>query len=406
MLKIYVCGPTVYNDVHIGNLRPILTMDLILKAARALNIDFKFIHNITDIDDKIINRALQENVSESEIATKYATYYLDILKKLKVDTVYQYEYVTKNLDIIEDFIKKMTVKNHTYTSQNSLYFSVKNNLSHYGVVSKQKIEHMIFDENLSEHKRFYADFVLWKTTDKGIKYNSSFGTGRPGWHTECAALVYKHFNIDGLDIHGGGMDLTFPHHENENIQYFAVTDNDITKKWLRTGQINLKGQKMSKSLQNFILAKDFLNQYTGDHLKLLFLLNSFTANINIDDNAINNIEILLKRIKNIFFLKYLKNIGNDYDKDKYKNIMRLLYQQKFSDFNKKINDLIKNININKKSNDISLLTEIFSTLRFDICDFDYLPYVKIYHQWQEHLQNKDYQNADLLRNTLMEQKLV
>ncbi|WP_435130490.1 class I tRNA ligase family protein [Mycoplasma sp. 6243] len=406
MLKIYVCGPTVYNDVHIGNLRPILTMDLILKAARVLNIDFKFIHNITDIDDKIINRALQENVSESEIATKYATYYLDILKKLKVDTVYQYEYVTKNLDIIEDFIKKMTVKNHTYISQNSLYFDIKNNLSHYGIVSKQKIEHMIFDENLREHKRFYADFALWKTTDKGIKYHSSFGIGRPGWHTECAALVYKHFNNDGLDIHGGGMDLTFPHHENENIQYFAVTDNDITKKWLRTGQINLKGQKMSKSLQNFILAKDFLNQYTGDYLKLLFLLNSFTANINIDDNAINNIEILLKKIKKIFFLKYLKNIKSNYDKDKYKNILRLLYQQKFSDFNKKINDLIKNININKKSNDISLLTEIFSTLRFDICDFDYLPYVKIYHKWQEHLQNKDYQNADLLRNTLMEQKLV
>ncbi|TDV24123.1 cysteinyl-tRNA synthetase [Mycoplasmopsis mustelae] len=406
MLKVYVCGPTVYNDVHIGNLRPILTMDLILKAARNLKIDFFFVHNITDIDDKIIQQAIKNQWSEVEISKKYAQNYLELLKILKVDTISKLEYVTENLDVIENFILKLSKLGHTYQKNGNVYFNVLKNQNNYGIVSNQKISHMIFDEEKSEFKEFAADFVLWKDTNIGVKYPSVFGFGRPGWHTECAALIDKNFNGTEIDIHGGGMDLTFPHHENENIQYWAATNNNITKEWIRNGQINLKGQKMSKSLQNIILAKDFLNQYSGDHLKLIFLLNSLTSSINIDDNLLNNVDVLLARIKKIFFLKHLNNSSSDFDFKQHQQAMQFLYQRQFSHFNKFINDLIKNINLYKNCNDINLLCKIFKDLAFDVADFNYQSHLSTYHQWQSLLQEKNYEQADLLRAELLRLKLI
>ncbi|QGZ97929.1 class I tRNA ligase family protein [Mycoplasma sp. NEAQ87857] len=407
MLKIYVCGPTVYNDVHIGNLRPIITMDLILKAARYLNIDFKFIHNITDIDDKIINRALEQNKTESEIANYYADEYLNLLNKFNVNTVNQFEYVTKNLDVINNFIKQLVANNNAYLdSENNVYFDVQKNINNYGIVSNQKIDNMIFEENNNLNKKFQADFALWKNTNVGIKYDSSFGPGRPGWHTECAALIYKHFGDQGVDIHGGGMDLTFPHHENENIQFYALTNNNLTKKWIRNGQIDLNGIKMSKSLQNVFLAKDFLEQYPADYLKMIFLLNNLTSIINIDDNLFNNVKKIYRRIKMIYFNFYLENKNYQPNFDQVKTILNYVYEIKFANFNKEINQLIKNININNDAIDQSTLIEIFNALGFDFNKINYAKYIAIYKEWKELLANKNYQEADILRDKLTKKELI
>ncbi|MEA4206299.1 class I tRNA ligase family protein [Mycoplasma sp. 1199] len=410
MLKIYVCGPTVYNDVHIGNMRPIVTMDLILKAAKQLGIEYKFVHNITDIDDKIIKKAQEQGVSETQVSEKYGNLYLDLLKQFSVETITDIEYVTKNIDLIDNFIQRLIKSNNAYLdNEGNVWFDVIKNQNDYGIVSNQKIENMKFeDSELSSNKKSPADFALWKNTAEGVKYNVSFGEGRPGWHTECVALIEKHFGDSGLDIHGGGMDLTFPHHENENIQFYALNQKQLSNKWLRTGQINLNGIKMSKSLQNVILASDFLKNYSADYFKMILLLNSFTGLINIDENLINNVEVIFKKISKIYFLNALLNKQNDsqINNELAKEAFTYIFEQRFSEFNKLINDLIKNINKDKNTLDIGTLVYIFDKLGFEFHKFDYEKYVPIYQKWQEFLAQKDYQNADKLRNELIENNLI
>ncbi|QKT05521.1 class I tRNA ligase family protein [Mycoplasma sp. OR1901] len=405
MLKIYVCGPTVYNDVHIGNIRPILTYDLILKAARNLGIEFSFIHNITDIDDKIINRAIEEKTTEEAISTKYSEYYLDILKDLNVNTITHLEYVTKNLDVIYDLIQKMIDKGSAYKIGTNVWFDVKKNINKYGVVSNQQIDKMKFED--SDHqKHFAADFALWKDTNIGVKYDSPFGLGRPGWHTECVALIYKHFKEEGVDYHGGGMDLTFPHHENENIQFYSVTGNDLSKNWLRTGQININGIKMSKSLQNVILPKDFIKAYSADHLKVIFLLSNLTSEINIDENLLNNASLFLKKIKKIYFEAKLNNNNKNYDEDLFKEAMNHIFNKNFAKFNKLLNDLLKEINKNNSEIYQATIIKIFDSLEFDISKFNYGDFVDTYNQWKTELNNKNFEKSDKLREVLIKNELI
>ncbi|WP_406614360.1 cysteine--tRNA ligase [Mycoplasma corogypsi] len=406
MLKIYVCGPTVYNDPHIGNMRPIVTFDLILKAARFLGISFEFVHNITDIDDKIIKAALENNVSEKEIATKYSESYLELLKNFNIDTVTKLEYVTENIDTISEFISKILENNSAYIKENNVWFDVDKNKNHYGDVSNQKLDNMLF-EDLQYQKNHPADFALWKSTTTGIKFNSPFGLGRPGWHTECAALILKNFGNQGVDIHGGGMDLTFPHHENENIQFLSVTGNPITKKWLRIGQINLNGEKMSKSLQNVILAKDFINEYGADVLKFIFLLSSFTGTINIDEALIANVKKILRRIKIVFFTAHKNQLINqETNFNSTKLALDALYNLNFAEFNKIVNKLLKEANSGVNTEAILNIVQIFTILQFECSKFDYSEAIQLFNHWNELKAKSDYKNADIVREQLQKLELV
>ncbi|MFV8401107.1 class I tRNA ligase family protein [Mycoplasma sp. 2634B] len=409
MIKVYTCGPTVYNDVHIGNLRPILTMDLILKAHRALGHDFNFVHNITDIDDKIINKAIETNQSENQVARFYADKYLDILSKFHVDTISHLEYVTENMNLITDFIQKLIDLKAAYQdSEGNVWFDVLKYQNAYGTVSNQKIENMKSEENeYSNFKKSPFDFALWKKTKVGIVYDSPFGKGRPGWHTECAVLIYKHFNQEGVDIHSGGMDLTFPHHENENIQFVAATGNVIAQNWLRTGQINLNGMKMSKSLQNVILPKDFLQTYSPDVLKTIFLQNGFTSEINIDDNTLESVTAFINKIKRIYFNGYLEKVDeNSYDKELFEIAMQAIANLRFSDFNKLVNDFIKQANKTKESKYLATIIKIFNILQYEFNSIDFEKFAAIYHQWKELIAKKDYAAADNLREILMNNNLI
>ncbi|MFV8499896.1 class I tRNA ligase family protein [Mycoplasma sp. VS424B] len=409
MIKVYTCGPTVYNDVHIGNLRPILTMDLILKAHRALGNEFNFVHNITDIDDKIINKAIATNQSEQEVATFYANKYLELLQKFNVDTITHLEYVTANMDLIVAFIQKLLDLGAAYQdSEGNVWFDVIKYQNHYGVVSNQKIENMLSEENeYSNLKKSPIDFALWKKTKVGVVYDSPFSKGRPGWHTECAVLIYKHFGQEGVDIHSGGMDLTFPHHENENIQFYALTNQPISQNWLRTGQINLNGMKMSKSLQNVILPKDFLQNYSPDVLKTIFLQNGFTSEINIDNNTLESVNALINKIKRLYFAAYLEQVDlKDYDVELFAEAMQTIANLRFSDFNKLINEIIKQANKTKESKYFATVMQIFNALGYEFNQINFASYANIYHQWKELLAQKNYQAADQLREVLVNNNLI
>ncbi|AAZ43769.1 class I tRNA ligase family protein [Mycoplasmopsis synoviae] len=406
MLKIYVCGPTVYDELHIGNMRPILTFDLMLKAARYLKKDFIFIHNITDIDDKIIFKAKEQNISEKELAQKYSQKYLNHLKTFSVDTITKLEYVTKNLEYIESFLDKLYKRDNAYLIENSgLYFNVEKNLNNYGKISNQNLDDMHFDFDLNSKLQKYnkADFALWKNTSEGIKFDSKFGQGRPGWHTECVALIEKNFGDSQLDIHGGGVDLIFPHHENENIQYQALYQKDITKKWLRSGQINLNNEKMSKSLQNIISVDAFLENNSGNTLKFIFLMSSLTANINLNENLISDASNLDKKLIKLSFLAKVNNLEIkpcDVSKE-----MEFLFELSFSKFMFEVNALLKNAN----KNDLEALNKLlflFNTLGFSYNKLDFSSEIQTYKKWKAALELKDYKSADLLREDLLKKNLI
>ncbi|MFV8482725.1 class I tRNA ligase family protein [Mycoplasma sp. 1932B] len=409
MIKVYTCGPTVYNDVHIGNLRPILTMDLILKANRALGNEFNFVHNITDIDDKIINKAIETNQSEQEVAAFYADKYIELLKKFNVDTITHLEYVTANMNLIIDFIQKLLEVGAAYQdTEGNVWFDVLKYQNNYGAVSNQKIENMLSEENeYSNLKKSPIDFALWKKTKVGVTYDSPFSKGRPGWHTECAVLIYKYFDQEGVDIHSGGMDLTFPHHENENIQFYALTKHQIAQNWLRTGQINLNGMKMSKSLQNVILPKDFLQNYSPDVLKTIFLQNGFTSEINIDSNTLESVNALINKIKRLYFAAYLDNIDvYAYDNDLFAEAMQAIAHLRFSDFNKLINEIIKQANKTKGVKYYATVIKIFNTLRYEFEQIDFASYAEIYYEWKKLIVQKEYSQADQLREILINKNLI
>ncbi|VEU76034.1 class I tRNA ligase family protein [Mycoplasmopsis columboralis] len=398
--KIYVCGPTVYNSVHIGNIRPILTMDLILKAARNLGKNFFFVHNITDIDDKIINRAIAENTTEEAIAHKYTQEYLELLKLLNVNTISKIEYVTENLEYIQNFIKSLVLSKNAYAdAQNNVWFDVIKNKHNYGKVSKQKLENMVF-EDTNYSKKHQADFALWKQTQKGVQYKSIFGNGRPGWHTECCVLIYKNFGSSGVDLHGGGMDLTFPHHENENIQFQALTGNPIAKKWLRTGTLNLNGIKMSKSLNNVVLAKDFIQTHGADIYKFILLNNSVTGIINLDENTIHNANKIILKIRKIYFKLFNLQVRNaEFNTEIYNQAMNAILELNFSKFMTIVHELIKG-----SANDLVLaftLKQIFDTMNFEFKDFNYAECVQLYSQWEQLNKEKKYSESDAIRNILI-----
>ncbi|EFF41531.1 class I tRNA ligase family protein, partial [Mycoplasmopsis alligatoris] len=403
----YVCGPTVYSDLHIGNIRPITTIDLFLKANRNLNIPFIFVHNITDIDDKIINKAIELKVDELEISTKYAKQYKELLNALKIDTITHLVYVRKNMDLITDYIQELLNNKSAYFDLNkNVLFDVKKYENNYGIVSKQKIDKMIF-ENENVQKNHPSDFALWKNTNIGVKFNSSFGPGRPGWHTECSALIKKYFNGESLDIHSGGIDLKFPHHENENIQHFALYNRQITKKWLHCGHINFAGQKMSKSLGNVVLAKDFLEQYGPNVFRMIQLLSDITSPMNLDEEFIKNAQKAFSKIKQLSFKLFLQdNLSNEINQELYKELNLKIVEFNNSRFNFILNQQLKNLNKNFDFIIANTLIKVFKDLGFS---FDFLVYEKmknVYLDWQKELSNKNYESADKYRKILIDNELI
>ena len=270
-VMMYVCGPTVYNYMHIGNSRPVIFFDTVARFFRYLGYQVTYVSNYTDIDDKIINRAKEEGISETAVSEKYIKEIEKTLRNLNCLPNEANPKVTENMKGIINFIQLLIEKEGAYVVDGDVYFDVKK-IPSYGQLSQQSINNMLsgvrIDPNI--RKRNPIDFNLWKETDEGMKWPSPWSMGRPGWHTECVVMINEIFK-GKIDIHGGGTDLKFPHHENEIAQAECAFNHTIANYWMHNGRIDLEGEKMSKSLGNVIWANDLLKLVNYQTYRLLIL---------------------------------------------------------------------------------------------------------------------------------------
>ena len=270
-VSMYVCGPTVYDYIHIGNARPIIFFDVVRRYFEAKEYTVDYVSNITDVDDKIINKAQSEGISEAEISQKYLDQYLKDCTSLNVKSVRSMPKVTACMEEIISFIDALVQNGFAYVVDKDVYFRVKK-VADYGKLSGKKIEDLISGARVETNvkKEDSLDFTLWKNTSVGITWESPWGAGRPGWHTECVVMIEDAFN-GKIDIHGGGADLQFPHHENEIAQSICKAGHTIANTWLHVGRLGLDGEKMSKSIGNVVLVKDLLTKWDADVFRLFML---------------------------------------------------------------------------------------------------------------------------------------
>ena len=396
--NIYLCGPTVYDIPHVGNLRPIISFDIFNRANLFLDNKINFIHNVTDIDDKIINKALEEKTTEKNISEKYTKVYEKLLIDFNILKPTHMPAVSKNIDLIIDFIKMLLDKNLAYQIKGDIYFKV-NLYKKYGSISNQDVNKNISQKN--ENKKSSLDFVIWKKTSKGINFQSPWSKGRPGWHTECSALVYKYLKGKSLDIHGGGIDLIFPHNENENAQYETLTNNSITKTWKHIGKVEFNDQKMSKSKGNVFYANEFLKKYDSETLRMLFLTSNPTGPIKLSKDLILQNQKLKNKFKKIFLNSQLEKKS----KINIKKIAQELSEWNWSIALKLINKEIKTFNFNKSNaSNIKVIMELlgmnFSKIKLTNED------KKNYQNWMNLRKKEKFQEADILRNKLIKKGIL
>lgn len=416
-VTMYVCGPTVYNYVHIGNMRPVITFDMVYKYLKYLGYDVKYASNYTDINPKITKAAETLGMTEREVADKFIKAYEEDLKNYNCSNIDYRPRVINYLDDIFNFISKLIEKDYAYVVDGDVYFRVSK-IKDYGILSNQSIEELISGSrvDIDEKKENPLDFALWRKTNEGETFTSPWGEGIPGWHTECVVMINKLFG-DKIDIHAGGVDLKFPHHENEIAQSIALNNNYIANYWMHNGHININNVKMSKSLNNFILAKDFIKEHSANVIKLAFLSTNYRQPLNLTDKVFeealiidNKIKMVLKSANNELNIKNIHNIKEEKDStfEEYMNddfntpnVITLLLS-----FVKDLNQEIRN-----KGNNILTLTNKILTIT-NILGLSYsMPKFtekqkETYNSWIKAREDKDFALADTLREELIKENIL
>ena len=277
-VSLYVCGMTVYDSCHIGHLRTFVSFDFIVKSFKALNYDVHYVRNITDVDDKIIAKAKSENTSPSAISEKYIQEMHDDFSCMSMLSPDVEPKVTEHMDSIISFIDDLISKNFAYTTKHGDVFFDVESFENYGELSNRNLEDMVSGSriDIDDTKKNPADFALWKISSDEASWNSPWGKGRPGWHIECSAMSRDYLGKN-FDIHGGGLDLKFPHHENENAQSKCNHDGLFANFWLHTGPLTIEEEKMSKSLGNFVTIKNILKKYHPEVIRF-FLFSTHYRN--------------------------------------------------------------------------------------------------------------------------------
>ena len=409
-VTMYVCGPTVYNYVHIGNMRPVLTFDMISNYFKYLGYNVKYASNFTDINPKIITAAQELGITEREVADKFIKAYLDDLKSYNCNEITYRPRVIDNLDVIYDFINKLIEKDYAYVVDGDVYFRVSK-VKNYGILSNQNILELESGARVEvdEKKEDPLDFALWRKTDSGEQFASPWGLGIPGWHTECVVMINNLFG-NKIDIHGGGVDLKFPHHENEIAQSMALNDNTIATYWMHNGHINIDGTKMSKSLNNFVLAKDFIKMHNPNEIRLALFKTHYRLPFNISEDLFKEAKVLNDKIYNALKQANL-NIKLNHEVvglvTEDENINKIMDE----DFNTPnlvtyLTDLIKMLNnkirskekINEVYDKIILINNILG-LKYELPSISEED-INLYYKWNEYKLNKDYEKADIIRNEL------
>lgn len=419
-VNMYVCGPTVYNYIHIGNARPVIFFDMLKRYLEFLGYEVTYASNITDVDDKIINRAISENKTEKEITDFYEDAFFEAVNMVGSKRPDLVPHATEYIEDMTSFINALIEEGYAYEVDGDVYFRVSK-INDYGVLSNQVGDDLIEGAriNVNTKKENPLDFTLWKKTSEGIKWDSPFGAGRPGWHTECVVMNKKLFGGE-IDIHGGGMDLKFPHHENEIAQSHALYHNHLAKYWMHVGRLDLGGQKMSKSLGNCIYVKDLNTKKDGMILRSLILFSPYRSMIMYGEELVaqytKEYEKWARAYKQALYeLQYqnieLTNVDN--------NDIELFKEYMNQDFNVQnvlmlINQIIKDINTSLRAKNYELLATKVNTLKviLDVLGIDLFvnkmneEELDVYKKWMEARLNKDFQTADIYRNKLVEWKIL
>ena len=300
-LKIYACGPTVYNFIHIGNARPLCVFDVLRRYLEWRGYEVKFVQNFTDIDDKLIKKANEEGITVPEVAERYIKEFFVDSKGLNIREATVHPRATENIDAIFSIINSLIEKGYAYESGGDVYFRAKK-FNEYGKLSHQPLEELAAGAServdLTEQKEDPMDFCLWKSAKPGEPFwESPWGKGRPGWHIECSAMVNKYLG-DTIDIHCGGQDLIFPHHENEIAQSECANGCAFSRYWMHNGYINVDNRKMSKSLGNFFTVRDVAKQYGYEPIRYLMISSQYRSPINYSTDIIEQSKNALERIYN------------------------------------------------------------------------------------------------------------
>ena len=289
-VTMYVCGPTVYNRVHIGNARPAVVFDTLYRLLMSLYPNVQYARNITDIEDKIMKTAAELGEDISVLSTRYAEAYFDDMQALNNLPPTIVPYATQHIPEMIDMISRLVAKAHAYESEGHVLFAVQS-MADYGKLSGRSLDDMLAGARVevASYKKYAGDFILWKpSADDEPGWDSPWGRGRPGWHLECSAMIEKHLG-ESIDIHGGGQDLIFPHHENEIAQSCCAHDGKpVANVWMHNGFINIEGEKMSKSLGNFRMVNDLLEQYPGEVLRYVILSAHYRSEQNFGKDLLDS----------------------------------------------------------------------------------------------------------------------
>jgi cysteinyl-tRNA synthetase len=304
---IYVCGPTVYDFIHIGNARPFIIFEVVRRYLKFKDYKVKYVQNLTDIDDKMINKAKKLNITVSELAEKFIKEYFTDADSLNIERADVYPRATEHIKEIIELAKGLEEKGYAYEVDGDLFFDVSK-FKDYGKLSGQNIEELREGARvkIDKRKKEAIDFALWKKAKKGEpSWESPWGRGRPGWHIECSAMSMKYLGKT-FDIHAGGSDLIFPHHENEIAQSEAYTGQPFARYWIHNGYLCLNNQKMSKSLGNIMRVRDIRQKYSGEVVRYFILSANYRSPLNFSEEQLQQAKSSLQRLNNVVYnLKYL-----------------------------------------------------------------------------------------------------
>lgn len=426
-VSIYICGPTVYNHAHIGNTRPMIVFDVLRRTFEYLGNDVTFVSNYTDVDDKIIKAAKAEGITEKELTDKYIKAYEDVRAGLNIEDPTYKPRVTETMPEIIDFIQALIDKGYAYEVDGDVYFRVTK-VKEYGMLSGIKVEDLIAgasDRTLSvddKKKESTTDFALWKKTDEGIQFDTPWSKGRPGWHTECVVMINKLFKDGKIDIHGGGQDLKFPHHENEIAQSMAYNGHPIANYWMHNQMINIEGIKMSKSLGNVLWAKDKIVEFGCNVFKWLMLSTHYRNPLNMTEKVIVGVRKEVSKVENAtknasLYLQVNHVPAHDYKKETVDAMVNALED----DLNTslaltQILDQVKVLNqvmrVREKDKDV-IATEYATLVKMgDVLGFLFEGTklseedIALYEEWNAYKKEKNFDEADRVRKELTERGIL
>ena len=422
-VSMYVCGPTVYNYPHIGNMRPVVVFDVLRKFLTYVGYKVTYVSNFTDVDDKIIKQAKLENKTEKELTEFYIQEFKKATQAIGSDIPTITPKVTEYIQKIIDYVDNLVKIGAAYVVDGDVYFRV-NKIKDYGSLSGINIDDLIVGARIEENsaKESPLDFALWKKTSEGINWPSPWGNGRPGWHTECCVMIDTIFPSHFIDIHGGGYDLKFPHHENEIAQSEATHGNKIAKYWMHNAFINFGNEKMSKSLGNVVYAKDMIKKFGGAVTRLVILSAHYRQPVNFTDETVNAAIQEVNKMTMVIKQMSLKIQTSPYNIELGKPTYIGNFLEALADDLNTANALTEIYNIIKLSNqelrsrdvDYQKLNDLFKSLRdmLSILGIE-IPFVKLsendknlYQNYLNSKENKDFEKSDMLRKELIERGIM